>query len=178
MSTVLGPGVYLVAQRVYVGLLLAVVVALIPAGCSQQHATPVRQVQAVLDAQVEAWNHGDIEAFMQGYWKSPELTFSSGGSTRKGWEATLARYPDRYPTPEQMRRLAFTTVSVRSLAPHDLLVLGDWQLDRDAGPLGGNFTLTFQRINERWVITHDHTSTKAPAPDAQSASAGGARPTD
>ena len=161
MSTVLGPGVYLVSQRAYVGLLLAVVVALIPAGCSQQHATRVRQVEVVLDAQVEAWNRGDIEAFMQGYWNSEQLTFSSEGSTRRGWSATLARYRERYRSREQMGRLTFDNLNAQPLAADAVLVLGHWNVDRESGPIGGNFTLIFRRIDGRWVIIHDHTSARA-----------------
>ena len=53
-------------------------------------------VRAVLDAQVAAWNHHDLEGFMAGYWNSPELTFFSGATETKGWEPTLERYRRSY----------------------------------------------------------------------------------
>ena len=42
-------------------------------------------VRAVLSRQVEAWNRGDLEAFMAGYWNSPDLVFQSGATLTRGW---------------------------------------------------------------------------------------------
>ena len=42
-------------------------------------------VRAVLDAQVAAWNAGKLEDFMAGYWRSPKLTFFSGGRKMAGF---------------------------------------------------------------------------------------------
>jgi beta-aspartyl-peptidase (threonine type) len=116
----------------------------------------------VLADQSAAWNRGDIEAFMSHYWKSDDLTFSAGGKTTHGWDPTLQRYRMRYPTTEQMGRLEFKIECVRPLGPRAALLLGRWQLTRDGDSFGGNFSLVFQRINGRWVIVHDHTSTDDP----------------
>lgn len=115
-------------------------------------------IEGVLCAQAEAWNRGDIPGFMEHYWKSDDLTFSSGGKTTRGWQATLDNYRKRYPTPRAMGRVSFNELEITPLGEQAAFVLGRWQLDRESEPVGGNFTLVFQKIDDRWVIVHDHTS--------------------
>jgi len=121
------------------------------------HAMVRVAVRSVLRAQEEAWNRGDIPAFMEHYWKSDDLTFSSGGKTTRGWQATLDNYRKRYPTPRAMGRVSFSELEITPLGEEAAFVLGKWQLDREE-PVGGNFTLVFRKIDDRWVIVHDHTS--------------------
>lgn len=115
-------------------------------------------IEAVLRAQQEAWNHGDVEAFMDHYLKSDDLTFSSSGKTTRGWKATLAGYRERYPTREAMGRLTLSGFEITPLGDVAALVLGQWKLDRQSEPVGGNFTLVFRKLDGHWVIVHDHTS--------------------
>ncbi len=115
-------------------------------------------VESVLRAQEEAWNQGDIDAFMEHYWKSDDLTFSSEGKTTRGWKATLARYRERYGTREKMGRVSFSGLEITPLGDSAALVLGQWKLDRESEPVSGNFSLVFRRIDDRWLIVHDHTS--------------------
>jgi len=115
-------------------------------------------IEAVLTAQAEAWNRGDIDGFMEHYWKSDELTFSSGGETTRGWTNTKENYYKRYPTREQMGQLRFSQLEVTSLGVSAALVLGRWRLARDVSPVSGSFSLIFRRIDGKWVIIHDHTS--------------------
>ncbi|MBI5865292.1 MAG: DUF4440 domain-containing protein [Planctomycetes bacterium] len=115
---------------------------------------------AILERQAAAWNRGDIDEFMQDYWKSENLTFSSGGKTQRGWEGTRDRYQQRYATPEQMGTLRFSIDEMQPLGRDAALVLGQWDLSRTSGDVGGNFSLVFRRIEGRWVIAHDHTSTR------------------
>jgi beta-aspartyl-peptidase (threonine type) len=115
-------------------------------------------IEAVFRAQQDAWNGGDVRAFMDHYWKSDDLTFSSGGKTARGWKATLAGYLERYPTREKMGRLTLSGMEITPLGDAAALVLGQWKLDRQSEPVGGNFTLVLRKIDGRWVIVHDHTS--------------------
>ena len=85
-------------------------------------------VRKVLDDQAAAWNDADIDRFMQHYWKSDQLTFSSEGKTLRGWDATMQRYRDRYPTPEKMGKLRFSELEVQPLGQTAALVLGRWHL--------------------------------------------------
>ncbi len=116
------------------------------------------EIPAIIAAQQAAWNRGDLDAFMQPYWKSDQLTFSSGGQTRRGWDETYARYQAAYPTRERMGKLTFDQLELRPLCESAVLVLGRWTLDRESDSLGGNFSLVFQRISGAWRIIHDHTS--------------------
>jgi uncharacterized protein (TIGR02246 family) len=115
-------------------------------------------IEAVLNTQQEAWNRGDIDAFMEHYWKSGDLTFSSGGETTRGWNETLARYRERYSTPEKMGRLKLSDFEITTLGESAALVLGEWRVERDDEPLAGNFSLVLRKMDGRWVIVHDHTS--------------------
>ncbi len=115
-------------------------------------------IESVLRAQQDAWNRGDLDAFMQHYWKSEALTFSSGGRITRGWMETLNRYRERYPTPEKMGRLKFSGLEITPLEDSAALVLGEWNLERDDEPLSGNFSLVVRKIDEHWLIIHDHTS--------------------
>lgn len=123
-----------------------------------------RAIRRVLESQRDAWNRGDIEAFLGPYWKSDALTFASGGEVRRGFAATRERYLKAYPDRMAMGTLAFTDLETSLLAPDAALVLGNWRLDRDAGPVGGNFTLVLRRIEGAWAIVHDHTSRRPDAP--------------
>ena len=136
-------------------------------------ATVETAVRNVLARQQAAWNAGDVDAFMRGYWNSEELSFSSGGTTTRGWQATLDGYHTRYPSLAAMGQLTFGELEVTPLGDDAALVLGQWSLARapndDAAnedsasgetleDVGGNFTLVFRRIDGQWVIVHDHTS--------------------
>jgi len=131
-------------------------------GCSQQRPEPELQIVNVLNAQADAWNRGDLEGFMEPYWQSDELTYSGSGQTRDGWTELLGRYKERYPTSERMGRLEFDQLRLRLLGRDAALVIGRWHLQREGDPVGGTFSLVFQRMDNRWVIIHDHTSAAPP----------------
>ena len=116
------------------------------------------ELRAVLDAQVAAWNRGDVDAFMQGYWKSPQTSFSGTNGILRGWQAVLDRYKHAYPHRAAMGKLTFSNLEITLLAPDAALVLGHWQLQRANDQPGGVFTLVFRKFPEGWRIIHDHTS--------------------
>jgi ketosteroid isomerase-like protein len=116
------------------------------------------QIEAILAAQAEAWNHGDVEAFMKYYWNSDDLTFSSAGETTRGWMSTKENYRRRYPTRGQMGQLRFSQLEITSLGDSAALVLGRWRLAREMSPVAGSFSLVFRKIDGQWLIIHDHTS--------------------
>lgn len=139
-------------------------VTLLVSASAGQEAAPERPAspREVLQAQSAAWNRADIDGFMEHYWKSDQLTFSAGGKTTRGWQATKARYKQRYTTPEKMGRLEFDHLEFTPLGDAAALVLGQWHLKRANDNLGGNFSLVFRRLDARWVIIHDHTSSLDP----------------
>jgi uncharacterized protein (TIGR02246 family) len=115
-------------------------------------------IRAILDAQQQAWNRGDINAFLTGYWHSPDLTFSGSNGIFRGWDAVQARYKKNYPGRSAMGALDFSNLEFRFLGPDAALVLGHWHLKREKDELGGVFTLVLRRFPEGWRIIHDHTS--------------------
>ena len=119
---------------------------------------PAAVITSILEEQAAAWNRGDLEAFMSGYWKSDKLTFSSGGKVTRGWQATLDRYRTRYSTKSLMGTLKFDKLEIRPIGKDAALVLGNWHLTRDSGDMEGNFTLVFVRQDDEWRIVHDHSS--------------------
>lgn len=118
------------------------------------------ELKGIVEEQAASWNRGDIPAFMDAYWHSEKLTFSSGGNTTRGWEATRDRYLKNYPDKQSMGSLKFTDLEVQSLGDQAALMLGRWHLTRDQ-PVGGNFSLVWQKIDGKWVIVHDHSSKDA-----------------
>ena len=117
-----------------------------------------REVRAVMDAQVAAWNRGDIEGFMRGYAESPDTTFVSGDTVTRGWQTVLDRYKKGYDTREKMGTLTFSELEIKPLAKDTAVVVGRWQLKRSADEPKGRFTLIFRRTRAGWRIIHDHTS--------------------
>jgi ketosteroid isomerase-like protein len=117
----------------------------------------IADIKSLLAQQDECWNRGDLEGFMQTYWNSTDLTFSGGGKTTRGWQATLDRYKKNYPR-EKMGKLAFNNLEVTILAPTAALVLGDWHLDLEGQKRDGNFTLVLRKFDGAWKIVHDHSS--------------------
>lgn len=112
--------------------------------------------------QMAAWNAGDIEAFMEGYWKSDALRFASGGDIVTGWRATIERYRRAYPDRAAMGRLSFDIYEVDVVSDRDAFVFGRFTLDREHDRPTGLFTLRFRKFDDAWLIISDHTSAAAP----------------
>lgn len=117
-------------------------------------------VRAVLDAQADAWNRGDLTAFVETYENSPSITFL-GKALSRGREEVLARYKRTYDTAEKMGKLRFEVLEQRALGPGHAMVLGKFYLTRSAaggGDASGHFTLILRKGPKGWKIIHDHTS--------------------
>jgi ketosteroid isomerase-like protein len=148
-------------------ILAAFLGALLVAGCGKPAAQRLKEtdraaIMAVLTAQQTEWNKGDIRGFMAGYWNSPELTFAGARGFTRGWEPVMSRYEKSYADKAAMGTLDFQELELRSLGADAALVLGKWHLQRQAGDIGGIFTLVFQRFPEGWRIVHDHTTQSPP----------------
>ena len=118
------------------------------------------KVEQILHSQQDAWNRHDLDAFMTGYWNSPDLTFFSGAKESKGWQATIDRYKATYTSPgHEMGKLDFSDLRVEILGPESAFVRGAWQLTMsDRKTPHGRFTLIFRKFPDGWKIIHDHTS--------------------
>ncbi len=116
-------------------------------------------IRQLLQSQVEAWNHHDLDGFMAGYWRSSDLTFFSGTTVTQGWEPTLARYRKSYQSEgRSMGTLSFSDLQVQLLGPDAAFVRGRFQLVMPDGKQPhGLFTLILRKFPEGWRIVHDHT---------------------
>jgi ketosteroid isomerase-like protein len=133
------------------------------AGCatSKQPIHSDGSVRSVLEQQLAAWNRGDLAGFMEGYAKSPQTRFASGGDVLFGWQTVFDRYKNRYGQGSGMGKLRFSDLDFQSLGPDAALAFGRWHLERDKETLSGLFTLAFRKENGVWRIFHDHTSSAA-----------------
>ncbi|MEO6456297.1 MAG: nuclear transport factor 2 family protein [Ginsengibacter sp.] len=111
-----------------------------------------------LSNQVTAWNNGEIEKFMQGYWQNDSLKFIGHSGLTYGWRQTLENYKKNYPDTAAMGKLAFDLLEVKQLSSVYFFVVGKWQLTRSIGDVRGHFSLLLKKINDRWVIVADHSS--------------------
>ena len=121
------------------------------------------EIKSILTDQQNAWNRGDIDAFMNGYAHSPSTVFVSEDETTRGWETVRDRYRVKYSDRAKMGTLNFSEIEVTVLSPEAAVVLGRWKLKRANDEPHGRFTLIFKHLPEGWRIVHDHTSA-APSP--------------
>ena len=131
------------------------VILCLPSLKAQQDEASVRNM---LLSQADAWNRGDLEGFMNGYWKNEAMMFIGKSGVTRGWQATLDNYKKGYPDTAAMGKLQFEFVEVRKLAPGYIFVVGKWMLFRSIGNLNGMYTLLLQKIKGQWVIIRDHSS--------------------
>ncbi|MBI1739717.1 MAG: nuclear transport factor 2 family protein [Acidobacteriales bacterium] len=117
-------------------------------------------IRKVIEEQQQAWNRGDLEAFMAGYWNSPELTFFSGAHESRGWQAALDRYKKSYQgAGREMGKLEFSGLRIEMLGPKSAFVRGEFHLAMSDGKTPhGLFTLIFRKFPDGWKIVHDHSA--------------------
>jgi len=143
------------------GRLIAALVGCLLTGVLASAAeSPEASVRAVLAAQVAAWNRGDLEGYMAGYWKSPDLVFFSNKTETRGWQQTLDRYRAAYKAEgRQMGTLDFPKLDFKVLGSEAVLARGQWRLKMPDGKESTGMTsVTFQKLREGWRIVHDHSS--------------------
>ncbi|HWI93598.1 MAG TPA: hypothetical protein VNT20_20095 [Flavisolibacter sp.] len=115
-------------------------------------------IRQLLTVQTENWNKGDIEGFMQTYWKSDSLMFIGKSGVYFGWQETLNNYKKGYPDTTAMGKLSFDVIAVKKLSPEYYYVVGKWMLKRTIGDLSGHYDLLLRKINGKWYIIADHSS--------------------
>ena len=115
-------------------------------------------IKKVMDAQVIAWNDGNINNFMKTYWQNDSLMFIGKSGVTYGWQRTMDNYKKNYPDKAAMGRLSFNLLELKPLSSFYYFVVGQWHLQRSSGSIGGYFTLLFKKINSEWLIIVDHSS--------------------
>ena|ERR1700751_3071976 len=139
-------------------IMCSMLLASVVCGAVEQPSNSISQIQSVLSGQQDAWNRGDIEAFMNGYARSASTVFVSGDDVTRGWETVRDRYRVKYSDRAKMGTLSFSDIEVTMLSEDAAVVLGRWKLKRASDEPHGRFTLIFKRLPEGWRIVHDHTS--------------------
>lgn len=130
----------------------------VPFTAQAQSSKAEKAILTVMKDQETAWNTGDLEGFMKGYWKSDSLTFIGSRGLTRGWDQTLANYKKGYATREAMGKLTFTILKVDILSKKSAFVIGKWHLKREKDELSGHYTLLWKKINGHWLIVADHSS--------------------
>lgn len=138
--------------------LLSILIFSFSFAASAQKSKDELAVRKVLVMQNNAWNNGDIAAFMKGYWQSDSLSFVGKSGVTYGWQNTLDNYIKGYPDTAAMGKLTFDILEVKRLSVMYFYVIGKWHLARSIGDVGGHFTLLFKKVKNTWVIVSDHSS--------------------
>ena len=115
-------------------------------------------IRNVMEAQITAWNDGNINNFMKTYWQNDSLMFIGKSGITYGWQKTMDNYKKNYPGKAAMGKLTFNLLELKPLSSLYYFVVGQWHLQRSSGSLGGYFTLLFKKINGEWLIVVDHSS--------------------
>lgn len=144
--------------RLTLSILCHTVMASLVCAAPEQASNSVAEIEAVLTAQQDAWNRGDIDEFMNGYAQSASTVFISEDEVTRGWETVRDRYRAKYSDRAKMGTLSFSEIEVTMVSPDTAIVLGRWRLKRANDEPHGRFTLIFKRLPEGWRIVHDHTS--------------------
>lgn len=115
------------------------------------------EILKVMDNQIKSWNEGNIEGYMQGYWKSDSLRFVANIGVQYGWNLTLDMYKKNYDTKEGMGKLSLKAVALEFLNKDVVFMIGRWQVEGKKNA-GGHYTQIWRKIKGKWLITVDHTS--------------------
>jgi len=130
----------------------------IPGPAAQAQQSPENAIRQLMQQQTEAWNQGNIRAFMDTYWQSDSLLFIGKNGITYGWQATLERYKKSYPDTAAMGRLEFNLLEFKQLRPDLYFLVGKFHLQRSIGDLQGHFTLLIRKVKGAWKIIADHSS--------------------
>ena len=124
----------------------------------KQDSKEINAIKKMLTTQQECWNNGDIDGFMQGYWQSEELIFTSAKhKPAYGWGNTLERYKKSYPTKASMGEFRFEILDTELTSKETATLKGKWELIRMNDNPNGLFWLDLKKIDENWLITKDST---------------------
>lgn len=137
---------------------ILLVLLLLPILNNATAQTDVQAIQNVLTQQAKAWNNGDLDNYMKGYWNNDSLLFIGRGGPGYGYQNTLERYKKGYPDKATMGQLTFSNLSFNQLSDEYYHVIGKYELKRTVGDASGYFTLIFRKMGGKWLIVADHSS--------------------
>ena len=137
-------------------IFLSLIISLV--SCTERKESDHKDILALLEAQRQAWNKGDMEGYMQGYEQSDSLVFVGSGGPEYGWKTTLDNYKKAYPDKSAMGVLTFDIKKIKLMGADHAFVLGAWNLKREKDEPKGYFTLVLKKSNGKWKVIADHSS--------------------
>jgi ketosteroid isomerase-like protein len=146
------------AALLLIAIISLSVTAQSPATSNKRENSIISAVRAVLEAQSQAWNRGELEGYMDGYARSRDTVFVSGDDVTRGWQPVLDRYRKRYDSREKMGMLTYSDLEITPIGNDAAIALGRWHLKRAKDEPHGRFTLLFRKTKQGWKIVHDHSS--------------------
>jgi ketosteroid isomerase-like protein len=153
--------------RIYLTVSIIALCACVQVGAGENESDEAAKIKQVLEEQAKDWNDGNVDRFVQGYWRSEETVFVGASGIARGFSGVLARYKRDYPDKKAMGHLSFSNLEVHPTCADSAYVLGEFSLERDSPVTGkretksGYFTLYFRKISDKWVIVADHTTAKS-----------------
>lgn len=136
--------------------IIAVILLLTGCASTKQLNNDKKELTAVLLQSAKDWSAGDIEAYMNAYWKSDQLQFIGSNGITYGWDTTLANYKKSYPTKADTGTLHFEILEITYLSKNLYSVVGKYKVAREKGLLTGVFSILFKKIEGKWLIISDH----------------------
>lgn len=96
----------------------------------QDTSYTLADVNQVLDEQLQGWNEGNIDKFMQGYIKDSSVRFITNKRVKTSWQEITDSYKKNYPNKDAMGQLSFYRDEVRWIneSAYIAQVIGRWQV--------------------------------------------------
>ena len=123
----------------------------------KDNKSPEIQAQEAMTKQAQAWNKGDLDGYMNAYWKSDSLVFI-GKSIQRGWDSVNSSYQKLYSDKSKRGTLNFTYLKTTTFTENDVMIVGRWEVTIYEAKRGGNFTVIMKKINNEWKVVYNHTS--------------------
>jgi uncharacterized protein (TIGR02246 family) len=119
----------------------------------------LQRIRDLFEAGNAAWNRGDIDGYLADYWHSEKVRWVSEGKVSYGFDATAAAYKARFNTPGNMGTLEVANLEVQLLGESDALAFGEWIQTARGVRRHGVFTVHLKKMDGKWCIVSDHSST-------------------
>jgi ketosteroid isomerase-like protein len=111
-------------------------------------------VVKIILAQQDAWNKGDLDAYLSHYKNAPD-TQAVLATLVRGFDNIRSAYRLNFPNKDTMGAIEDSEVEVRALGDNFALATGKYQLSRSrksGGDISGTFTELFEKTPAGWQI--------------------------
>jgi hypothetical protein len=112
-----------------------------------------------VQAQVAAWNRGDLEGALEAYCGEPRITWVTRSGVTRGYDEFAEGMRRDFADRTRMGRYEAELLETRALGRRSALVVLRWSITRDGRRLmGGISTQLWERCRGRLRITLEHAS--------------------